>query len=164
MRITTVLHAHAHIESPKGGGERRGVVHGAVLTTMAFQGDVKNRRNILQGLQQTKSRLQRLLSDSPSSGSGRSSLYPSSHQRGSPAPVPGLQSSGVRAALTPGSRLTYSSPSPSDFVLQQQQQKVLLQQVSSQSFSFFISQPSIHGNTVMPVLPRFDSNGQLDSS
>ena len=36
-----------------------------------------------------------------------------------------------------------------------------LQQVNSQSFGYYISQPSHHGNIVLPVLPRFDSNGQL---
>ena len=35
---------------------------------------------------------------------------------------------------------------------------------SAQSFSFFIPQHSLHGNLLIPAFPRFDSNGQLDTS
>ena len=35
------------------------------------------------------------------------------------------------------------------------------QQAQARSPAYFISQPSPHGNLLLPVIPRFDSNGQL---
>jgi hypothetical protein len=123
----------------------------AEVQNMAFQGDARNRRNILQGLQQTKSRLQRLHCD----GLARSAQ----HQLGSQSSV-----SQSQVAVAPISKKIHSSPSPNEITVQLQQQKVLMQQASAQSFSFFIPQQSLHGNNIMPVLPRFSSDGQLDVS
>lgn len=37
------------------------------------------------------------------------------------------------------------------------QQRLALENVQSQSFGFFVSQNSLFGNMILPVLPRFDT-------
>ncbi|XP_064386766.1 SOSS complex subunit C-like [Halichondria panicea] len=112
-------------------------------------GDVQNRRSILQGLQQTKNRLQRLHSDEPSASArlspghhmtahrpvGRSPVH-----KATPSPVP----------IT-----------PSEMSVLHQQQKAAMQQALSQSFGYFVPQPSFNRNPILPVLPRFNANGEL---
>lgn len=36
-----------------------------------------------------------------------------------------------------------------------------LQQAMSQSHGYYVSEPSPYGNYLIPVLPRFDSDGKL---
>ncbi|XP_019853967.1 PREDICTED: SOSS complex subunit C-like isoform X1 [Amphimedon queenslandica] len=98
--------------------------------------DAQNRRSILQGLQQTRSRLQKLQEDRSPSPIMKSNL-----------PVPPQPS---QPRLTP--------PLPQDC---SKQQKFALQQAMSQSHGYYVSEPSPYGNYLIPVLPRFDSDGKL---
>lgn len=111
--------------------------------------DVENRRTILQNLQQTRSRLQRQQSEERTSKSSSSVTTPNNNLS-------------QATPLLPLPQRPPPAPNPQhEPLFITKQQKIALQQATTQSQGYYISQPSQYGNLVIPVLPRFNDRGQL---
>ncbi|XP_065905255.1 SOSS complex subunit C-like [Dysidea avara] len=118
--------------------------------------DAKTRKSILQGLQEERSRLQRLQGEPNTSG--YKLTVPSSSRSATSSPV--LFTSATPQQLA-SQHMSTARHSPDVQCRLEQQQRIALQHARTHSYGYFIGLPSLHGNTLLPVIPRFDSSGNL---
>lgn len=66
------------------------------------------------------------------------------------------QHSGTSAPFLPGSKSHENPRNPNESHQLALNQRQALEHANSMSWGFFITQDSLHGNLILPVIPRYD--------